>query len=346
MRRIAIPVDSARCACLDALRLAGVPDAVSAVVIDSLIWADLRGVSSHGVRNLPVYLRRVEQGGLDSSACPETVLERGAVAVMNGRNGFGQVAGADAVRVALRLCEEHGAGLVWVSDTNHVGALGYYTSLAAEEGRVAFMASNTNPTVAPYGGTDPRLGTNPLSFSFPGVEFPIVVDLATSAVAKGKIYEMAGRGESIPEGWSLDSRGVPTTSAEEAIRGVLLPMGGPKGYSLAIAVEMLAGTLTGCPGRTLTSLHNEPRKPQRVGFFLMVADTTHVVSRDVYLDRLAEFVSYVRSSRRADRVDEVLLPGEFEARLQAGRGDSGIQIAEADWAAICSLAGLARTCPA
>ncbi|MCR4399173.1 MAG: Ldh family oxidoreductase [Firmicutes bacterium] len=334
MQHLVVPLAEVEDACLRALVSAGTPEHNARDVFEALVWADLRGIPSHGVRNLPVYLRRARDGGLDPSALPVAVREARGACLMDGRNGFGQVAGRRAVEVVKRLARANGIGAVWVRNTNHVGALGHYASLLACDGYASFMAGNANPTVAPHGGTEPRLGTNPVCFAFPGPNYPIIADMATSAVAKGKIYEMADRGSPIPEGWSLDSSGRPTTNAREALDGVLLPMAGPKGYALGVVVELLAGVFTGCPARRTRSLHKEPSKPQGVGFSLAAVRVQAVLDWAEYEDRVADFVSYVKSSRPAEGVEEVLLPGEREARLAAARATSGIPMTENDWAAI------------
>jgi LDH2 family malate/lactate/ureidoglycolate dehydrogenase len=244
-RQMTLTVSDYRRLSQSALIEYGTAPELAETVTEALLWCDAHGITSHGLNMLPTYLERLHAGGINGQVSPKVIKQRGAVAVIDSQGGFGQVAGEFATRLALQQAKEHAVGLASVQNTNHGGALGYYTEMISQQGCVGFMAHNANATMAPFGGAETALGTNPLSFGFPGKTYPVVIDMATSATAKGKLYELARKSDTIPEGLALDANGEPTTSVQAAIKGILLPLGGPKGYSLAVAVEMLTGVLSG-----------------------------------------------------------------------------------------------------
>lgn len=297
--------------CRRAAEASGVPAEAARELAEALVAADRWGISSHGVRNLPVYVERLRRGGLDPAARPEVLVSRGALTLLDGRAGLGQVAAAEACRLAADKARRFGIGITAVVNTSHAGALGYWTWRVTLEGLIGMMVSNTNPTVAPYGSRAAGLGTNPISFAFPSDGTPVVVDLATSATAKGKIYELADRREPLPEGLALDEAGNPTRDPGAALKGVLLPLGGAKGSALSVAVELLTGVLTGGGfGPAVRSLHREPAEPQRISFTFGALDADLLVPG--YRRRVAEFCEHIRSLDPAPGVVRIHLPGERE----------------------------------
>jgi LDH2 family malate/lactate/ureidoglycolate dehydrogenase len=291
------------------------PQAMEAVT-DALVWCELHGVASHGLNMLPTYLERAKSGGIDPQAKPAISHQRGALMSLDGCGTFGQYIAHTAVEQAIILAREHGAGIVSVFNGNHAGALGRFTQLLAEAGLIGFMAHNVNPAVAPFGGRKAAIGTNPLSFAFPGNEFPVLVDLATSATAKGKLYDLARTGDGIPAGLALNANGEPTTSLTEALKGILLPLGGPKGYSLAVAVEMLTGVLSGgLLGPDVPSFHKVPDRPQGVSMLLISMDVTGFLPLDEYKRRADQLGQKLASTPPADGFKKVQIPGEREAKL-------------------------------
>lgn len=323
--------------CEEALARVGVPEDVRKHVVEALVTAELRGIRSHGLSMLTVYLQRVRCGGIVPHALPEVIKEYGGLVWLDGQGGFGPAAAAEASELAVSLAEKLGVALVIVGNTNHVGALGCYTSKIAFQGYIAFMCSNANPTVAPYGGSEARLGTNPLSFAFPWPSGPgaIIVDLSTSAVAKGKIYQYAARGEPIPEGWALDRSGKPTTDPREAIEGILLPMAGPKGYALAVAVDLLTGVLDGrFFGERVLSLHREMSRPQGVSFALGVLKVTALHQQGVYETLVGQYGEYLREASWGVGRERVYLPGEQELLLEREQRESGLLIDSGVWETI------------
>lgn len=315
--------------CARALLAHGVAADVADEVVEALLWCDLHGVSSHGMNMLPTYLQRLKGGGIVGNARPSVIRQKNAILQMDGGGGFGQVAGRAAAEMACELANKHGVGVVSVRNSNHAGALSYFTGRIADQGKIGFMAHNVNPAVAPFGGAQAAIGTNPLSFAFPGVEFPILVDMATSATAKGKLYALARKSDTIPPDLALDKNGEPTTSVSEALKGILLPLGGPKGYSLAVAVEILTGVISG--GRIaaeIPSFHHSPDHPQGTSMFMMAIDLEDFMPTAEYQERMARFASQLRSVRPAKNVERVLLPGEIEAMLAVKRQAEGIPLPE------------------
>lgn len=296
------------------LRAVGVPDADAALVADSLLAADRRGTHSHGVLRLPLYVRAVRSGAIAPAPRMRWVREHGATAVLDAGHGFGQVAMGLAVGAGRRLARVHGTAVVAVNASSHYGAGAYWTSPLAREGLVALLVSTTGVSVAPYGGAEKLLGTNPLTISFPtGTEEPVELDMATSAGAYGRVLEARAAGRPIPPGWAVDAAGAPTTDAAAALDGALLPFGGHKGSALAILLELLAGPLTG-GALAADATGVDPAVPIGTGHLLWVVDPVGVLGDDSALTRAAAFQQRLRAARPAEGVAEVLSPGDLEHR--------------------------------
>ena len=228
------------------LAAVGVPDADARLVADSLVTADLWGHQSHGVLRLSWYVNRIRAGVMRPVTTPETVSDTGALVVVDGHDGVGQVLAAHAAREAAGRAHEHGVGVVAVRNSNHFGTAAYFTRMAARDGCVAILATNASPAMAPWGGRRKTVGTNPWSIAAPaGGHDVMVMDIANTAVARGKVYLARQRGEAIPAGWAIDADGAPTTDPAAAIAGVILPMAGHKGYAISLMMDVLSGVLTG-----------------------------------------------------------------------------------------------------
>lgn len=219
------------------------PDAV--IVAESLVEAELEGQPGHGLARLAFMLDRLRQGLINPRPAFRVSGDRPGAAALDADNALGPVAGVHAMKLAVELARTAGVGLVAVRRSNHLGALAYYLREACQAGLVGLAFTNTPPAMAPPGTTTPYLGTNPIAAGFPTSTEPVIVDMATSQVARGHILRAARMGEPIPEGWAVDAEGQPTTDPEAAIGGGLLPMGGAKGFALALLVEILSGVLSG-----------------------------------------------------------------------------------------------------
>jgi len=215
------------------------------IITDSLLTADLREVKSHGIVRLPAYIGRIEAGVMNANAPYEVQNDRGATALIDAGNSFGQVAGYKAMNLAINKARKNGAGIVAVKNSNHFGISAYYSMLALKECMVGIVLTNASPAMAPYGTAAPLLGTNPLSVAIPAAtQAPIVLDMSSSVVARGKIRYAALKNSAIPLGWALDSEGKPTTDPNKALAGSLEPIGGVKGSGLSLVIDILCGVLT------------------------------------------------------------------------------------------------------
>lgn len=307
---------------------AGLVPADAAIVAGNLVGANVRGVDSHGVGRLAsVYVKRIESG-LVARETKLTVLREGpAYAVVDGGNGPGAVVCTKAMHIAMDKAREYGIAAVGVCGSNHNGYLAHYLNMAIEQGFISMAFTSAPSNMAPWGGKKPYFGANPLAVGVPaGKERPIVVDMATSVVAKGKIIMAAKTGKpSIPLGWALDAEGHPTTDPEAAIKGTLLPVGGPKGYGLAMLVDVFSGILTGALfGPHIGDMYKEPGRPQDLGHFFIVIRPDMFVPAEEFRQRMDQMIQEVRSQPRAEGVDRIYMPGEIEAEVAEKRLKEGI----------------------
>ena len=307
----------------------GMEPADAGVAADSLVRANLEGTDSHGVSRLPIYARRIREGRI--SARPEVLVERsGAVVRVDGGNGLGQVVSVRALEAAMPVARELGLTGVAVRRSNHFGTAAYYCQMACREGMGLIATTNSPPGIAPWGGREAYLGTNPIAFGFPTREGPpLISDMSSSVVARGRVILAAARGEEIPEGWATDAEGVPTTDAAAALKGAMLPLGGPKGYALAMAVEVLSGVLTGSGfGPGVNNLYREGDPPADVGHSFVLLNIEHWLPVEVYHERMEWFLAEVGSSPRAKGFEEVLYPGERRNRTRQTNEERGISLPE------------------
>ncbi|CAB3391430.1 Ldh family oxidoreductase [Kyrpidia spormannii] len=310
----------------------GVPTEDAAVAAEVLVGTSLDGVDTHGITRLPVYLSRLQDRQINPA--PSIARERTGASFgrVDGDNGLGQVVGAQAMEFASQMAQETGVGLVAVRRSNHFGAAGYYCAWAAQRGLVALVVTNTPPAIPPWGGRKPFFGTNPVAFGFPAPTFPIVVDLSASAVARGHIILAAQRGEPIPADWAVDEEGRPTEDPQRALQGALLPVGGAKGYALAVAVEMMAGVITGAAvGPGVGWMYEKTGVPADVGHFLIVFDPFRFIPPDEYEQRVSSLIEQVHGAERAAGVNEIFLPGERRRRTREQRLKEGIPVDPKLW---------------
>ena len=297
------------------------------VCADALVDADVHGVFSHGLLRVPQYYNRFKKGGTNPTAHPEIVHEFGATALVDGHDAMGHVVADYAVKLAIRKAKEHGTSAVSVTGSNHMGTTSYYTRQAAAENQICvFWTVNTANLMAPYGGTEAQLGNNPLGIAVPREgKDPLVLDMAMSLVAKGKI-EMALRTHSpIPEGWAVDRDGKPTTDPEAAYWGTMLPFGGYKGYALCLMNAMMSAILPGAHfGPTMTNLIDQPEIPNCTGHLFQCIDIRAISDPDAFKRRVEEAVAYIKNGRKAEGVSEILVPGERSQRVCARQMAEGI----------------------
>ncbi|TFV63164.1 Ldh family oxidoreductase [Geodermatophilus sp. DF01-2] len=302
----------------------GVPEPDGALVADSLVQADLWGHQSHGFLRLPWYAARLRSGAMRAVTDPVVLSDTGPLVLLDGRDGIGQVLTERARRLAVERARTHGVGVVGVRNSNHFGTAMYFTRRAARDGCVAVLTTNASPAMAPWGGREKRLGTNPWSIAAPGPDGGVVaVDIANTAVARGKIYLAQNRGESIPEGWALSAEGAPTTDPAEGVLGVILPMAGHKGYAITFLMDVLSGALTG--SAVGTGVHGPYEAAQRsgCGHLLLALDPEAFGDRAGYEERVRQLIDEVKSTPLAQGFDEVFHPGEVEDRAEAANLAAG-----------------------
>ncbi|HJM51339.1 MAG TPA: Ldh family oxidoreductase [Alphaproteobacteria bacterium] len=316
----------------------GLPQDDAAVVADSLVDADLSGIASHGLVRLPIYVERLRAGVV--AARPEMRIEREgpATAVLDGGNGMGQVVSRRAMEIAIEKGREQPA-FVSVGGSNHNGALGYWAAQAVAHDciGIAFTIGGINH-MAPWGGAEAMLGNNPFAIALPaGEEAPVVLDMACSVAARGKVNVAADRGEAIPEGWCLGPDGLPTTDPLTALQGFVLPLAGHKGYAMTVAFGLLSSMLSGAAfGSEVTHLYDDLDNPQNVGHLFGVLPVAAFEDLAVYRRRMQKAIKEIRGLRRAPGVERIYLPGERERLLRAERRQSGVPLARG------TVAGLRR----
>jgi LDH2 family malate/lactate/ureidoglycolate dehydrogenase len=322
----------------------GVPEQDAHLIADTLVQADLWGHQSHGILRLGWYLDRLRNGVMRAVTQSEFVVDAGAVAVINGHDGIGQVLTYRAARDAIRRAKVHGIGAVGVCNSNHFGTCMYYTLIGAREGCVMLLMTNGGPAMAPWGGNKKIIGTNPWSVAAPaGRHAPMVMDMANTGVARGKIYLARQKRQSIPLGWAMNAAGEPTTDPQEAIEGIILPMAGHKGYAIAVIVDMLSGVLTG--SGFLSAVHSPYKTEEKsnAGHFMIAINVEAFQPLAHFSARMEQYIGELKSVPLAEGCDEVFYPGEIEARNDARHRKEGLQFPDetlADLIKIARQAGL------
>ena len=310
-----------------ALSSAGVPDEDARLVADSLVQADLWGHESHGVLRLSSYLKRLASAVMRAVTDIQVISECGAVAVWDGGDGLGQVIAARAMRWAMQRATVHGVCAVSVRNSNHFGTAMYFTRMAPPRGQIALLMTNASPAMAPWGGTLATVGTNPWSIAAPaGRHPPLLLDIANTSVARGKIMLAQQQGKSIPAGWATDRRGEPTTDARAALAGLLLPMGGHKGYGIAVMIDVLAGILSGSSYGGAVQGPYQAERRSGCGHLLVVLDISAFMPLQEFNARAEELIRQLKSVPPAAGYAEVLYPGEQEARSDERARLAGIAL--------------------
>jgi len=311
-----IAVDDLRAFCLAALAKAGVPEADARVTADVLVTTDTWGVHTHGVKALRGYVKRLRAGGLKAQARPTLVAEGPGWGIVDGDSGLGMVVSHFAMEAAIRKAEATGIAYVGVRNSCHFGAAGYYAAMAAERGLIGLAMANDAPSVTAPGAKGRVTGSNPFAYAVPtGDGGPILLDMATSTVAGGKVVAAHAAGKPIPEGWVVDEEGLPTTDPAAFLRGCpLTPMAGHKGYGLALMIEAFAGVLTGAAltRNVLSWIADDPAKPTGHGGAFLAIDVAAMMPMAEFTRRVDGLCRELRDSPKAAGSDRVYLPGELE----------------------------------
>ncbi|MBN1642201.1 MAG: Ldh family oxidoreductase [Anaerolineae bacterium] len=326
-----VPAPELRARIAGILCAVGCPSPVAVRVSASLVEANLTGHDSHGVIRIPAYVRAIQEGRIQPNGEISVVEESPTTLVLDCSYNFGQVAAARAVALALAKLATSDVVVVALRRAGHIGRLGEYVALAAQQGHMALMVCNGTAQggiVAPHGGVARALGSNPIAWALPGPDgMPVLLDYATSVCAQGKIQVAADKGAQLPEGWLLDKHGRPTRDPRaQADGGVMLPFAGHKGYALSVVIELLAGALSGAGPALLPGYQREQ------GVVLLVMRLDRFCAPRDFRGMVAEFSEAIKATPRAPDCDEILLPGEPEWRCKAQRERDGIPLPERTWA--------------
>jgi LDH2 family malate/lactate/ureidoglycolate dehydrogenase len=326
----AVAADKLRSLITQLFAAAGVPAEDAATVAEVLVEADLRGVESHGSTRVAGYLSMMKLGLLNPRPKIAVVRDTPAIAMLEGDNGFGIVVATRAMRTAIDKARVIGVACVTVRNVTHTGLVGFYPMMAAAEGLIGLAMNNGPKILPPFGGTTPTYATNPFAAAFPGAGDPIVLDMATSVVAGGKLRLAAKKGAPIPPDWALDREGVPTTDPHEAIfHGFMQWAGGYKGFGLATVVEVLGGVLSGgLFGTDVPAMKSFGKEPLVTSAFYLAIDPGQFMPVEEFRGRVTRLVEMVKASGRARGVEEVYVAGEIEFRRKAERLRNGIPISD------------------
>jgi len=327
----------------------GVPAEDAVLFAEALVDADLHGVPTHGVSRLNIYLKRIDLGLIDPKAKLVTERKAGSVLVLDAGNGLGQVQARKALDLLMPLAQQNGVATATIRNSQHFGALSWYSNFAASQEMILLAMTNCEPAMSPDGGYEAFFGTNPIAASFPtGKGFPVKIDLATAGVARGNIIAAQKKGQPIPLGWALDPDGEPTTDATQALLGTVLTMAGHKGYALALMVELFSGVLSGAAiGPDVGSMYKNLDRKQDVGHFFCLFDVKAFLDYPEYLRRIDATIEHIKASKKRPGVEEILVPGERSARKAAINSAQGIPVSPETVAEIeqwCSRLNIAFEC--
>jgi len=292
---------------------AGVSAEGSDRIAKSLTLADMSGVSSHGSLLVPMYIGRLRAGSISRAELGEVVVDHGAMAVIDAGNSFGHLTGAQAMGLAADKAAASGIGMVAVRRAFHFGRASDYARIATERGQIGIAMANTRPLMPAIGGAETVIGNNPLAIGVPTRGRPVMLDMATSEAALGKIRLAQAAGRDIPPTWATDAAGEPTTDPTAAIAGMLLPTGGAKGFGLAFMIDVLTGVLSGgASGSGVQGLYADLGVPNDCAHAFIAIDPTRFGDREGFLDRMDAFTQTIVTSRRRAGVDAIKLPGQVE----------------------------------
>ena len=314
-----------------ALSAAGIPPEDARQVASLMAESDARGGDAHGVFRLPQYVKQIQGGAVNPRPNIRIVSTQAGTALVDGDNAIGHLVMKRATELAMEKARQCGVGWVGTRRSNHAGPAQLYPRMAAARDMIGmyFCVGNTN-LVPPWGGTEVLLSTNPISIAVPGLRHPIItLDMATTNTAFGKIRLKAQRGEPMPEGWMIDREGKPLTDAKRASEGFLVPIGGPKGYGLALMIGLLAGTLNGAAfGRDVVDYTVDSKTPSNTGQTIAAVNIAAFSEVQPFKESVDEVWEVMKSSPTLPGVDEVRLPGEHSEQIYRERTAHGVPMSE------------------
>lgn len=317
----------------------GISTAAAQLVADSMVEADMSGQASHGVMLVDMYLQRLRNGSISRRETGDVVSERGATVVLDAGHALGQLIGFQAIGLAVGRARLHGAGVVAVRHGFHFGVARQYATAMAEAGCIGMAMCNTRPLMPAPGGGEAVVGNNPIAIAVPTADtVPLVLDMATSEAAMGKIRMAAKDGAAIPPGWAVAADGAPTTDPEVAIKGMLLPAAGPKGFGLSLMIDMMCGLLSsGAHGNGVKPLYGDPSIPYDCSMLFVAIDVPHFRDPDEFRAEAMQAARRVREGRTAPSVDRLHTPGSIE-RARREAADGRVRLAPAVVGMLCDEA--------
>jgi L-2-hydroxycarboxylate dehydrogenase (NAD+) len=310
----------------------GFPEEDADTAAGLMVKADLMGQDGHGVFRLPMYIKRLRAGGLNPTPEFRCLEDRTATALIDGDNGLGHLVMHHATQLAIEKAKTTGVAWVGARHSNHAGPASLYAMMPLEHDMIGlYVAVGSANHLPPWGGTEMLLSTNPIAVAVPSAKNPpIVLDMATTVAAYGKVKTAAQRGETMPEGWMIDRQGKPLTDPTRASEGFLLPIGGPKGYGLSLIFGILAGVLNGAAfGRDVVDFNADSETTTNTGHFILALDIKAFADPDVFRADIDRVWAEVKSSPRLPGFDDIRLPGERLDRVTQERTANGIPLAGA-----------------
>ena len=334
---------------IEALAAAGGSEAIEArLVAENLVTANLVGHDSHGIGMMPRYVEALLEGGLHANQKPEVKLDAGALLVLDGRAGYGQTIGRDATMMAISRAKQHGTSITALGNSHHLGRIGHWAEMAVAEGLISmhFVNVRSFARVAAYGGADRKFGTNPVCIAIPlPGEPPFVLDMATSAVAQGKLRVAHNKRVKVPKGWLIDDQGNPSDDPRWGVvppLGAMLTFGGHKGYGLAVACDLLGGALT---GGGADAYENKTQRRVLNGMLSILIDPQRLGTQASFEKETRDYLAWLRASRPAPGFDRVRIAGEPERETRAKRAKEGIPVDDETWKEILAAAGKLKLAP-
>jgi LDH2 family malate/lactate/ureidoglycolate dehydrogenase len=319
--------------CYHAYMKVGVPAGEAEIVADLLARSDLRGVETHGVMRLPIYIERLLKGYVRKESKVTAIKDKGPTAFLEAHGSMGHIAAYKGMEKAIAKAEEYGVGWVSVKDSGHFGTAGLFPMLALENSFIGYVVSNSAPMMFPIGGRERIVGNNPLAYAIPTrVHPPVVLDFSLGVVPSGRLIMARKKGEKIPFGWAVNKEGEPTDDPYEGYEGggSLVPVGGHKGYGMVLVHEMLTAVLAGGKRtRQIKSLYEEADTPiQGTCHSFMAVDPDCFIGKEAYKDEVDRYIDGIKASAKAKGTSEIVIPGEPEWRTETERMREGIPVAQ------------------
>lgn len=339
---VTVTAESARAFVLAILAKYDIPQDRAGMIADALVLADLRGVDTHGINRLGGYIDRIKHGVLDPNPELSFTMKTPVLAHLDAKNTFGFVAGCMAIDKGVEIASTYGIAMIAVKNSNHYGMAASYLLRAIHHGYAAMAFTNASRSMPPWGAKEPLLGTSPFAVGVPGgKEGDFIIDMSPSVAARGKIRKAARRGEKIPEGYALDAEGKSTTDPEAALKGVVLPIGGPKGSGIATMMDIFGGVLSGASfAGGVNDQYKNLSDPQGVGHWFLVfkPDAFLDGSKEELHARMDEEMRAIRGCEKAAGVERIYTSGEIEAELEVKRRNEGIPFTRGEVDALHALA--------